>query len=145
MQGLAMSAVLLSWLFLLAAPAQQATTPNSPDLCTVQGVVVNANTGEPLRKANVIIWSDEGRHREMGSTTDAIMGRFELKGLYPGRYRLLVDRNGYVAEEYGHTPHRKVAAPGRWVSKEDNERGKAHGKHTFRGNPRGSAGLPCAY
>jgi hypothetical protein len=39
-----MSTFLLSWLFLLAAPGQQTTTPNPADLCTIQGVVIKAGT-----------------------------------------------------------------------------------------------------
>ena len=56
-----MSTFLLSLLFLLAAPAQQATTPNPADLCTIQGVVVKAGTGEPLHKAIVEAWPAANR------------------------------------------------------------------------------------
>jgi hypothetical protein len=52
-KSLAMSTFLLSLLLFLADPAQQTTTPNPADLCTIQGVVVKAATGEPLHKATV--------------------------------------------------------------------------------------------
>ena len=82
---LAMSTFLLSLLFLLAAPAQQTPTQNPADLCTIQGVVIKAGTGEPLHKATVNAWPEvnrPGKDEAQGGTaeTDA-MGRFELKGL----------------------------------------------------------------
>src|SRR5208282_6535496 len=60
-KGLAMSTFLLSWLFLLAAPAQQTATQNPADLCTIQGVVIKAGTGEPLHKATVNAWPEVNR------------------------------------------------------------------------------------
>jgi hypothetical protein len=46
-----MSTYLISLFLLFAAPAPQTTNPGAADLCTIQGVVVKAGTGEPLRKA----------------------------------------------------------------------------------------------
>jgi hypothetical protein len=104
-KSLTMFTILLSWLFLLAAQAQQPTTQNPADLCTLQGVVVKAGTGEPLRKATVDAFP-LGRDGDQGDTaeTDA-MGRFELKGLDPGRYALLAEHDGFATQRYGqHTP-----------------------------------------
>ena len=100
-----MSTILLSLLFLLAAPAQQTTTSNPADLCTIQGVVIKAGTGEPLHKAIVDAYpavNRTGKDVSQGSSaeTDA-MGRFELKGLAPGRYSLSAQRNGFVTQQYG--------------------------------------------
>jgi len=39
----------------------------------------------------------------------------------------------------------RLREAGRRVTKGDSESGEEHGKHTFRGSPRGSAGRPCAY
>jgi protocatechuate 3,4-dioxygenase beta subunit len=104
-KDLAMSTFLLSWLLLLAAPAQQTTTPNPGDLCTIQGVVVKAGTGEPLHKATVearpaVNRTVNGQSEGGTAETDA-MGRFELKGLAPGRYHLSAERNGFVTQQYG--------------------------------------------
>ena len=104
-RDLAMSTFLLSlWLF-LAAPAQQTTAPNSGDLCTIQGVVIKAGTGEPLHKATVEAvpaGSRTGNDQSQGGSaeTDA-MGRFEIKGINPGRYFLMAQRNGFVRQPYG--------------------------------------------
>jgi protocatechuate 3,4-dioxygenase beta subunit len=100
-----MSAFLLSWLFLLAAPAQQTTAPNTEDLCTIQGVVIKAGTGEPLHKASVEAvpaGRRTGNDQSQGGSaeTDA-MGRFEIKGINPGQYFLMAQHNGYVRQQYG--------------------------------------------
>jgi hypothetical protein len=63
-------------------------------------VVIKAGTGEPLRKATVAANPSGGRSEGGTAETDA-MGRFELKGLAPGRYRLSAQRNGFVRQEYG--------------------------------------------
>ncbi len=99
-KDLAISTLLLSLLFLFPAPAQQTPTPNPADLCTIQGVVIKASTGEPLRKATVEARPDGGRFNGGTAVTDA-MGRFELKGLAPGRYRLSAQHNGFVTQQYG--------------------------------------------
>ena len=54
--------ILIALLFLLAGPAQAAQNPvvNPADPCTVQGVVVNAGTGEALHKAILEIWQEGG-------------------------------------------------------------------------------------
>jgi protocatechuate 3,4-dioxygenase beta subunit len=100
-----MSTFLLSLFLLLAAPAQQTTTPNPADSCTIQGVVVKAGTGEPLRKATVDArpaGNRTGKDEPQGGSaeTDA-MGRFEMKGLAPGRYYLSAQHNGFVRQQYG--------------------------------------------
>ncbi|MGO8732502.1 MAG: carboxypeptidase regulatory-like domain-containing protein [Terriglobia bacterium] len=93
-----MSTFLLALLFLFAAPQQKTPTQNPADLCTIQGVVVKAGTGEPLRKATVAAIPTNGQLQV--AETDA-MGRFELKGLYPGRYSLAAQHNGFVKQRYG--------------------------------------------
>ena len=101
-----MSTFLLFLLFFLAAPAQQTATPNPADLCTIQGVVIKAGTGEPLHKASVEASPVANRRgptdeSQGGSAETDAMGRFEMKGLAPGQYRLTASRNGYVRQLYG--------------------------------------------
>jgi protocatechuate 3,4-dioxygenase beta subunit len=95
---------LVPLLFLLISPAQ---APQSPvgkpvDVCTVQGVVHKADTGEPLRKASVEMWQEGAVGQRHSAATDS-MGRFEFRNLDPGQYQLIVERNGYVRQEYGET------------------------------------------
>ena len=68
-------------------------------------MVIKAGTGEPLHKATVEAWpavNRPGKDESQGGTaeTDA-MGRFEMKGLAPGRYYLSAQHNGFVRQQYG--------------------------------------------
>jgi hypothetical protein len=63
-----------SLLFLLGAPAQQPTTQNPADLCTIQSVVIKAGTGEPLHKGIVEVFLENGHSGPCGpSTTSAVL------------------------------------------------------------------------
>jgi hypothetical protein len=90
-----------------AAGAQQREL-SAAELASVEGVVMRADTGEPLRRAVITIRVAEGRGTPFTVATD-IAGRFRIEGLPPGRYRLTVDRTGFVRAEYG---QRAVDRPG---------------------------------
>ena len=89
------------------APAPAAAAEPKPEnLCTIEGKVVNANTGEPVPKAVLTMRSAEPPRGPMGpppsfTTTSGADGRFAMKDLAPGNYRLHVMRNGFVMTEYG--------------------------------------------
>jgi hypothetical protein len=84
----------------LQTPGPQQPTVKPADKCTIEGAVVKASTGEPLKKAAVTARkATEGREEPLSATTD-VGGRFELKNLDPGQYHLYVFRNGYVDAEY---------------------------------------------
>jgi hypothetical protein len=94
-----------------AALAQQA--PRQQEKASVQGQVVNAQTGEPIRKAQVTLrpvggGGQPGGGQQVGpaqgmqglaATTDG-GGNFAFPSLDAGRYRLSADRAGFVAAEY---------------------------------------------
>ncbi len=115
----------LAWLILgFLFGAQQAPAPvepaNATATCVVEGVVLAQDTGEPLRKASVILMTagerggppggvplprlgqavSRGRVRPIVARTDET-GRFRLANIEPGSYRLVVERAGYVRREYG--------------------------------------------
>jgi len=99
-----MSTLLLSLFLQLAVPTQQTVSP--ADLCTIQGVVIKAGTGEPVHKATVDVYPAANRRvgndeAQGGSAETDAMGRFEIKGLNPGRYYLSAQRNGFVRQQYG--------------------------------------------
>jgi hypothetical protein len=100
-------------ILLLARPAiaqapKPAPTPKK-DECSIAGMVVKLAGSEPVRKARVRLQSLEDRARTISTTTDA-GGRFQLKGIEPGRYSLMVSRVGFVTQLYG---QRKTDDPGR--------------------------------
>jgi len=96
------------WALLLLCPMAYPATAQSPkatpaprkDECSIAGMVVKLAGSEPLKKATVQLASADDRTRSITTSTDA-GGRFQLKGLDPGRYSLTVMRNGFVAQEYG--------------------------------------------
>ena len=100
-----MPTFLLSLLFQLAVPAQQSPALNPSDQCTIQGAVIKAGTGEPLHKASVDARPAgvrRGNEQAQGGSAETDeMGRFEIKGLAPGRYYLSAYRNGFVRQMYG--------------------------------------------
>jgi protocatechuate 3,4-dioxygenase beta subunit len=87
-------------------------TTQKKDECSIAGLVVKLAGSEPLTKATVHLQSMEDRTRAVSTVTNA-GGRFELKGIDPGRYRLTVSRVGFVTQEYG---QRKTDDPGAVLS-----------------------------
>ncbi|HWU39604.1 MAG TPA: carboxypeptidase-like regulatory domain-containing protein, partial [Candidatus Acidoferrum sp.] len=81
--------------------------PTKPeDLCSVEGQVVNAVTGEPIRRASLLLMRSDPVPGETGpptsySTQSNSTGQFAMKDIEPGKYRLTVNRNGYVPFTYG--------------------------------------------
>jgi hypothetical protein len=73
--------------------------PQPTGTARITGRVVAADTGSPIRRAMVSINSREGRVNRVVSTDSE--GRYELTGLPAGRYRLNVNKAGFVALEYG--------------------------------------------
>ena len=65
----------------------------------IRGHVVAADTGQPLRKAQVRISSPDFRENRM-TTTDAD-GRYEFKELPAGRYNVQASKGSYVQLQYG--------------------------------------------
>jgi hypothetical protein len=86
------------------APAQGGSqdSANKPkqELCTVSGMVARLAGSAPLKSAKVELRNVEDRTHAYAATTDA-GGRFTLKDVERGRYRLTVSRNGFVDQEYG--------------------------------------------
>ena len=77
------------------------------DLCTVEGQIFNASTAEPVRKATLRMMRADfvpsptsGPPPTYTTSTDAA-GRFAMKDIDPGKYRLMVERTGFVGTQYG--------------------------------------------
>src|SRR5215467_9540359 len=85
-------------------PDQQ-QTQQPKEKCSIEGVVLRAATGDPLRKAVLTLRKAEGRDQGKSAMTD-VSGRFRFKDVEPGRYYLDANRNGYAQQEYGqHASH----------------------------------------
>jgi len=88
-----------------AAPAVPPRDPNAAQNAQpagtgiIRGRVVAADSGNPLRRAQVRIFVNELRINQMANT-DA-EGRYEFSKLPVGRYSISVMRNGYVTLQFG--------------------------------------------
>jgi hypothetical protein len=94
-----MRTILFSFLLLFPLQKTQVSPQKPADQCTLQGVVVKAESGEPLKKALVRLREVGGRDHRSSDETDET-GRFEIR-VDPGRYRLLASHNGYIPQLYG--------------------------------------------
>jgi protocatechuate 3,4-dioxygenase beta subunit len=97
----------------VTAPVQRNSTTPSPEapkykpdeLCSIEGIVRNSATGEPLKKANLYAnrINPPGTGLSASTSTDA-EGKFSMKSIEPGQYRLTVSRPGFVQTSYGARP-----------------------------------------
>jgi hypothetical protein len=80
-------------------PPRDGAQPAKPGTATLRGHVVAADTGQPLRKAQVRIFAAELRENRM-ATTDGD-GRYEFKEVPAGRYTVSASKGSYVGLQYG--------------------------------------------
>jgi len=79
------------------APAPQIAT--SSNLFRIAGLVVSANTGQPLGRARVILADTKNRRRSQTLIT-AEDGRFQFEHLPAGKYALSGQRKGFLDAAY---------------------------------------------
>jgi protocatechuate 3,4-dioxygenase beta subunit len=102
--------VLAIWPLLLAAqpPAEiqpeanpQAARPE--DKCAIEGQVANAQTGDPLKKARVRLYNNDGRQNHNYSAATDAGGHFIIQEIEPGNYMLFGEHNGFSQAQYSAT------------------------------------------
>jgi hypothetical protein len=116
--------VKLSLLFLLPAllAGQQAPVVQDRDKASLEGQVLNAATGEPLRKARLtlrmnVAQTQTVRQQQTAGTTATITvvsdaaGKFLFPNLDPGDYQLAARRDGFMNTQLGNTGGNKKAEP----------------------------------
>ena len=103
--------------FLCFAPLPLAAQRGSPpaeaakETVSIEGRIVSAVTGEPVRQANVTVMllpptggiGGRGRPPGAAAASDAD-GRFKLENLPPGRYLLAAEKTGFLRQQYGAAP-----------------------------------------
>ncbi|HJZ70224.1 MAG TPA: carboxypeptidase-like regulatory domain-containing protein [Vicinamibacterales bacterium] len=82
-------------------PRDNAQSAQPPATAIIRGHVVAAENGQPLRKAQVRIFSPELRENRM-ATTDGD-GKYEFKEVKAGRYTVNASKGSYVGLAYGQT------------------------------------------
>jgi Carboxypeptidase regulatory-like domain len=82
--------------------ASQSSRSENDQSCTIAGTVLSANTGEPLKKAHVVLrrWGEDSNKHPLTATTDA-SGHFSIDKIPADRYNLAVDRANYLEMHYG--------------------------------------------
>ncbi|MCX6599332.1 MAG: carboxypeptidase-like regulatory domain-containing protein [Acidobacteria bacterium] len=117
-----------SFFILLVADAagQASSTANQPKRATLEGTVINAQTKEPLRRAEVTLLPNGGGGGRGGGgfggpggpgggggrkvSTDAA-GKYSFADVDPGQYTLAAQRNGFVNGRYGAKRPNQPATP----------------------------------
>jgi hypothetical protein len=84
----------------------QAPETKPEDRCAIEGQILSSTTGEPVKKANLIlrradVTPSQGNYPASYTTVTDAAGNFSMKDLDPGKYRLSVNRTGFVNGEYG--------------------------------------------
>ncbi|HBY59907.1 MAG TPA: hypothetical protein DEH78_08790, partial [Solibacterales bacterium] len=67
----------------------------------LSGQVVDTSTGNPVPRAETVCKGEDDTSTPPVTTLTDGEGRFECKGLRPGRYRISARRDGYLRSEYG--------------------------------------------
>ncbi|MGC1638286.1 MAG: carboxypeptidase-like regulatory domain-containing protein [Candidatus Acidiferrales bacterium] len=102
-------ALIVACLSIVALPCfgqEPAASANPSDqdnqFCTIAGIIVSANTKEPLKRAQIVISKEEGGSDDhpRSASSDA-SGHFSIDHIAAGRYDLSVSRTGYLATQYG--------------------------------------------
>lgn len=83
----------------LYTPAQANSTPTGTS--AIEGTVVNAQTGEPVRKAEVTAFATGQDAPDPQSIATDANGHFVIGGLPAGKYRIRVEANRFAPQAYG--------------------------------------------
>ena len=99
-----------------ASPVLSATTGNSSGagFYRIAGTVVNAASGEPVRRAAVAVLAEEDSHTVAAVESDG-EGRFAIEGLKADKYQLTASKRGYRTafyDEHGEFNSAIVTGPG---------------------------------
>ena len=92
---------MLILIVLLAIGQPPAADDQRPGTATLRGHVLAADTGRPLRKAQVRIFAGEIRENRVATTDDN--GRYEFKEVKAGRYTINATKGSYISLSYGQT------------------------------------------
>src|SRR6266853_6246387 len=82
-----------------AAPKRQG--PPKQESGSIQGRVVNAVTGEAVKKAEIVLVRRDSQQNQSYTTTASTSGWFAMEDVEPGRYSLSVSKRGYARLTYG--------------------------------------------
>jgi protocatechuate 3,4-dioxygenase beta subunit len=105
MRGLAILACLLAFATAAIAQAPPAPAPfdsKEEPKASLQGCVVKDPGGEPVKKAIVELIAENQEEGGNFSATSGAEGQFRIEGISPGRYRVFVERTGFLEVDARH-------------------------------------------
>jgi len=95
----------------LALSSASAQTAPAPAAGSIEGQILNANTGAPLRKASVRLVGTQPQNQALNggrgvppsvlSRDTDDQGRYKFTGLEAGRYSISATRTGFLRQSYG--------------------------------------------
>jgi hypothetical protein len=90
---------------LYASQAPATSGKPEDEKCSIEGRVVNSVTGEPVRRAVLMLGTgDANSINIMRSAESDDKGQFAFRNVNPGRYILRAERTGFAALAYGAKP-----------------------------------------
>ena len=88
--------IAFSCLVVAATSVSQTDAPKEQQKLSVQGKVVEAKGGQPVRKVNIEVVGGAGQSHGRYSATTSGDGTFTIEDLKPGRYAVTLERTGFV-------------------------------------------------
>jgi protocatechuate 3,4-dioxygenase beta subunit len=79
-----------------AGLAQTATSGKESSQASLEGKVVKEPAGEPIKKAIIELIGENQEEGGNYTATSDQEGHFRVPGIHPGRYRLFVERTGFI-------------------------------------------------
>ena len=109
---------LILFAFACALQAQQQPVTQDPEKARLEGSVLNAATGEPLRKTTLTLrinGAASGRNAFAGqptyTVTSDVTGKFEFANVEPGDYQLTARHDGFADARLGNTGSGRKVEP----------------------------------
>ena len=88
--------IVLCCLVLAATSPSQTDAPKEAQKQSIQGKVVEAKSGQPIRKVNVEVFGGTGQSNGRHSATTSADGTFAIEDMMPGRYTVTLEHPGFV-------------------------------------------------
>ena len=84
----------------VSAAALLAIGQTPDEKCRLEGTVLNAITGQPVRKAHIFLSPSNDRGHPLIAVTDT-QGKYAFTNVAPGAYELMANREGYMEQRHG--------------------------------------------
>src|SRR5688572_17057930 len=101
----------LALLVLTAVALQAEGLAQAPVRVLLQGRVIERGSGNPIANARLVAAKVGGTVEDYRTATSDSSGRFVVRDLTPGSYRVHADAAGYLRSEHGRTPVAPAGTP----------------------------------